>query len=186
MSEADLILWTAPKHSGKTTAALALAEAARARGFAVVGLAAPSVWRDGRLVGFDGVDLRTARRAVLARRDADGPRVGSFAFTAGGLALGAEALAPPAGEADLVIVDEFGPLELSGGGWRGQVEALRASTGAVLLLVVRTEILAPVRNLYPSGEVLGATDGEAVERVLAVLAPRRADRGSGEPPTPVP
>ena len=56
-AEARLVIWTGPKHSGKTTAAALLAGRARGRGLDVAGVLAPSVIRGGELVGFDVVDL---------------------------------------------------------------------------------------------------------------------------------
>ena len=149
-----LLLLTGPKHSGKTTAAAALAERARAGGLRVVGLLAESVRRDGVLAGFDVVDLATGRRAALARRGSPAPpgrqHAGVFAFLDDGLALGAAALSPPAVDgADLVIVDEFGPLELAGRGWREAVdELLAAQVAAAVLLVVRERLVPAVRQLY--------------------------------------
>ena len=65
-ARARLILWTGAKHSGKTTGVLKLAGAARAAGFQVAGVAAPSVYDAGRLVGFDLADLRTGKRESAA------------------------------------------------------------------------------------------------------------------------
>ncbi|MCK4601753.1 MAG: DUF2478 domain-containing protein, partial [Phycisphaerae bacterium] len=62
-----------------------------------------------------------------------------------GLAFGREALGRPA---ELVIVDEFGPLELRGGGWRGAVETLLTASAGVVLLVVRDGLVEEVRRLY--------------------------------------
>ena len=149
-----LLLLTGPKHSGKTTAAAALAERARAAGLCVVGLLAESVRRGGVLAGFDVVDLATGRRAALARRGGPPPpgrqHVGAFAFLDDGLAWGAPARPPPAGGgADLVIVDEFGPLEMAGRGWRAAVDELIASPAPpAVMLVVRQRLAPAVRQLY--------------------------------------
>jgi len=173
-----LVLLVGPKHSGKTTVAAALADRARQAGFAVAGLLAPGVRRSGELIGFDALDLRTGRRTPLARRGVEGSQqVGGFAFTAEGLALGAEAISPAAtGNAELVIVDEFGPLELRGGGWRSAVDGLIFGFPGVLVLVVRAEMVAAVRGAYPAAApaVVAADRAEAVQTILAALAARRS------------
>jgi len=145
-----LILWAGPKHSGKTSAVLELARAARAEGLAVAGLAAPAVREAGRLAGFDAVDLATGRREPLWRRGSGGlQQAGPFALCEPGFALGAAALGgAEARAAGLVIVDEFGPLELWGGGWRSAADRLVAGAAGVVLLVVREELVPAVLALY--------------------------------------
>ncbi len=144
-----LIIWTGNKHSGKTTTTAKLAQTARGQGFDVAGVLAPSVYRDGVLFGFDVCDLRTNARVVLARRrDSDG-QTGPFVFLSEGLELGRAALSlNVAGSADLVIVDEFGPLELNGDGWRKNVDLLIRSSEALILLVVRQQLVQQVQSLY--------------------------------------
>ena len=136
-----LFLWTGPKHCGKTTAAAKLAGTVRQRGFRVAGLLAPSIYRDGRLIGFDALDLRSGVRSPLAvRRDEPG-EVGPFHFLEEGLRLGSQALDVAAADgADLVMVDEFGPLELAGRGWRAAVDALVHAGRTLLVVVVRQEL----------------------------------------------
>ena len=68
MMQNNLVLWTGKKHSGKTTAAAKLAQNARAEGFVVAGLLAPSTHCNGRLIGYDILDLRNKNRASLAQR----------------------------------------------------------------------------------------------------------------------
>ena len=174
-ARAKLIIWTGPKHSGKTTAAEALAENARAGGFSVAGLTAPSVHQAGRLIGFDVVDLRTAARAPLARRGAGGPpRVGDYGFLAEGLAAGERALGAAAHSANLVIVDEFGPLELRGEGWRARADSLVARAEGLIVLVVREELVDAVRRLYEDtpSEVLSAASAGAAGAVVDILRAR--------------
>ncbi len=168
-----LILWAGPKHSGKTTSAARVAQLAGERGFAVAGLLAYSVYRQGQLCGFDACDLRTGARAPLAVRRADGGEIGPFHFIEEGVALGGAALGRPATDgADLVIVDEFGPLELASQGWRAAVDSLVDAGRMPLLLVVREELAGTVRRLYadvPSRQ-LNVIAPESVHEVIRLLA----------------
>jgi len=167
-----LILWAGPKHSGKTTSAARVARAAREHGFTVAGLLAYSVYHQGQLSGFDAFDLRTEIRASLAVRDTHGGQVGKFRFLGEGVTLGAAALSPAATQGvDLVIVDEFGPLELASQGWRGAVDALVDAGRMPILLVVREELAETVQQLYadiPSRQ-LSAAAPESVHEVIRVL-----------------
>ncbi len=171
-----LILWTGPKHSGKTTSATKLAQVARAEGFNVGGLSAPSLYRNSKLLGFDVLNLQNQTRAPLARCKISQSKAGPFTFIADGLKLGKAVLSAEATKsADLVIVDEFGPLELKGQGWRRNVDSLLASSNAVVLLVVRRELADTVRQVYsglPCRE-LAATEGDSIDEVITMLKNRR-------------
>lgn len=174
-----------------------LARLARNRGYKVAGLLAEALYHDGMLVGFDAVDLQTAAREPLARfrfsdritglpcrdpalrepkSDQRKARTGGFTFLEKGLGLGASALDPTATRsADLIVVDEFGPLELNGQGWRKNVDILVESGKALLLLVVRQRLGEQVQRLYaraPSVR-LAASEAESIQRVLSMLSVRR-------------
>jgi molybdopterin-guanine dinucleotide biosynthesis protein A/nucleoside-triphosphatase THEP1 len=170
-----LILWTGPKHCGKTTSATKLAQIARAEGFNVAGLLAPPLYRNNKLLGFDVLDLRNQTRAPLARRKISQSKAGPFTFIADGLKLGNTVLSEETTKsADLIIVDEFGPLELKGRGWRKNVDSLLVSSDAVILLVVRRELADTVRQLYtdvPCRE-LAATKPDSIDDVITVLKNR--------------
>ncbi|MHC4983850.1 MAG: nucleoside-triphosphatase [Planctomycetota bacterium] len=179
-----LALWAAPKHSGKTAAASSLAEKARTEGFSVTGLLAPGVYKGGRLIGYDVVDLRTTARRPLARRGLSSPlRAGSYGFLPEGLVLGREALSGPAARSsDLVIVDEFGPLELSGWGWRPAVDKLIREAKGLIVLVVRDELVAAVLKLYGgSGCQRMQAGSAAVETIIEMLRQRSSRKKTGRP-----
>ena len=167
-NSAKIILWMGPKHSGKSTRLLELSEHLKKKGFKVCGLLAPSVYDGADLIGFDGVDLSDGRREALLKHT----QAGGFAFTEQGLELGRGALNTSAVEgADLVVVDEFGPFELSGGGWRECVDLLVESARSVVLLVVRRELAEDVEQLYRdySSVRICAMAEDAAERVISIL-----------------
>ena len=75
-------------------------------------------------------------------------RAGQWAILQDALDKGREAIREAVRERyDLVVVDEFGTLELQGKGFRPAVDEL-ARGGMAGLLVVRKEILADVQRLY--------------------------------------
>jgi nucleoside-triphosphatase THEP1 len=171
-----LVFWTGEKHCGKTAAAARLAETARAEGFVVVGLLAPSTYHKGRLTGYDVFDLRKKIRASLAHRKTNGNKAERFTFFADGLELGREALSPTATKtADIIIVDEFGPLELRGDGWRREVDSLLALSDALILLVVRCELADRIKELYAGvpSRILSATERESIDKIITDLKNRR-------------
>lgn len=171
----ELILWTGKKHCGKTTSVAKLAQKACDEGFAVAGLLAPCLYRNGKLVGFDVLDLRNKNRAPLARRRANAGKTEPFTFIDEGLKLGRDALSRAATKSDeLIIVDEFGPLELGGDGWRKNVDLLLTSSNALILLVVREELAERVQQLYATvlSRRLFAAEPHSIDKVITALKNR--------------
>ena len=176
LTQKKLILWTGKKHSGKTTGAAKLVRIAHNEGFDVAGLLAEALYLNGRLIGFDAIDLRNETRAPLARLKKNGGKTGRFDFVTEGVKLGSAALSPASTEfTDLIVVDEFGPLEMNFQGWRKNVDLLVRSSKAVILLVVRQELVRQVRRLYaniPSLQ-LSAAESKSINKVISILKNRR-------------
>ena len=141
---------TGPVRSGKTTALLEWAHQRDDCG----GVISPDV---------DGLrmlqDARTGRRISWQKNTSDRQedvRIGRFVFDhqAFAVALGwlDAAVADPA--IRYVILDEVGPLELSGGGWDDWLQkALPLAPGKALFLVVREGLVNEVINRYATGPV---------------------------------
>jgi len=171
VSRKELILWTGLKHSGKTTRAAELVKAARKEGFSVAGLLAFSLYRNRELIGFDAVDLQNNTSSPLARRK-EGLGTRPFNFIENGLKLGKIALSIIATKnADLIVVDEFGPLELEGKLWRKNVDALLAGENNIILLIVRQELVKEVSWLYADTtcKELAASDHTSIDEVINIL-----------------
>lgn len=171
--EKRLVLWVGPKHSGKTTAVAELARKAKSEGFNVAGVLAPSVYADKHLTGFEVVDLSTGGKIPLAVRKTDKNRQGGFHFTRKGLEFGKSVLSAEAVKpAELIIVDEFGPLELQGKGWRKDIDVILANMNALVVLVVRNEIAQKVQSLYKDipAERLDAAQVQSIVKVMEMLA----------------
>lgn len=167
-----LILWTGPKHSGKTTVLTELTNRARQKGITVAGILAPSIYQSNRLVGFDILDLGTNQRCPLARRDIEGPKkIGEFVLTKEGLELGRSALKTTCKPARLIVVDEYGPLELKNGGWRSEVDSLIQRRPGMILLVVRDELANRVAQIYSeeAPRIISCREPGAIDRVIGLL-----------------
>ncbi len=139
-----------PVRSGKTTALLHWSQRRDDCG----GVLSPDV--DGRRVL---QDARTGERIRWQKDTSDSPedvRIGRFVFDqrAFDVAVGwlDAAVADPA--VRYVILDEVGPLELSGGGWDAWLrKALPLVPGKELLLVVREGLVSDVMDRYIPGPV---------------------------------
>ena len=172
-SESRCILWVGDKHCGKTTAAAKLVRRIQEAGYSAGGILAPSVYEDGQLIGFDIIDIRNDCRQRLAVREKHINDISSYRHYQEGLDLGHKALSLAENQAaDLVIVDEYGPLELRGEGWRADVDCLFGEGSRLILLVVRREIADEVRRLYERYVHLSleALDKNSIERVLVLIS----------------
>jgi nucleoside-triphosphatase THEP1 len=135
-----ILLVTGPVGAGKTTALARLVQEWRTSGRDVRGILAHRVMKGGRTVGYDLEVIGEKERSVLARKKGTGvERIGPFVFFDEALALGRQALRNTV-SAEIVVVDEIGPLELRGGGWAREVEELLRESEAVVILVVRKQI----------------------------------------------
>jgi nucleoside-triphosphatase THEP1 len=169
--------------TGKSTLVRGAVDLLRDRGVRVWGILAPGLIEDGRRTGFDIVDLRTGEATPLAREqgEADGlhARWSRFAFRPEGLALGRRALGPGADDADVIIVDEVGPFELSGGGWAPSLDRLAAGYAGTLVLVVRESVVDAVRARWGSPDtVVCEVTGTSAEALAALIL---ADRTASDP-----
>ena len=171
-AEKRCILWVGDKHSGKTTAATKLAETLQQQGCTVGGILAPSIYKDDRLIGFDIFDIQNNLRIPLAVRDEQPHDDLPYRYHQEGLELGHSALSLAENKsANLVIVDEYGPLELNGKGWRCDVDHLLSKSHLPILLVVRRQVVDKVNKLYAEyiSLSLDALDPGSIERVLTLL-----------------
>ncbi len=170
----SLALLIGDRQCGKTSTCRRLVELARGRGHAVAGLIAPAVYQAGNLTGYDVVDLATHDSTRLASTDAIGTEhVGRFRFLDEGLAFGRAALQHATNpDHGIVIVDEVGPLELSGGGWHNYLAPLAKRDGLTLFTVRRslTDKIARFWEVAPDHR-FDLNDGadEIVERLIQLV-----------------
>jgi len=99
---------------GKTTVLLRAVELLKAEGARVGGMVSREVREGGVRVGFELIDLATGRRGWLAHvRQPRGPKLGRYRVNIEDLeGVGVEAILRAVDEADLVVIDEVGPMEL--------------------------------------------------------------------------
>ena len=105
------------------------------------------------ILGYGAVNAATGEeRPFLRKNNEDGGlRVGSFSIDSAGLEFGQKAI-ERALNANLLIIDEIGKLELEGGGWYDELNALPLEK-AVYRVVGTLEFVDDVIhkwNLYPS------------------------------------
>jgi len=167
------MLITGSPGCGKTTFCRKIIDSARLNGARVGGVLAPAVRFDGIRIGADAIDLATARSAPITRLTCnDGERAchGSrWVIMRQGLDLARSALEHAVRQRfDLIVVDEFGPLELAGGGIRQ--EAVDAwNSGRDVLLVAWAAIAdEAIRALGRAPDLRIVPEAPPIEREYAI------------------
>ena len=136
------VILTGAKNAGKTTTLISWIDVWRAQGFALSGVYTKAVFLNGRHAGYDLIELPSEKSHPLIRKIpyAQSWEMGEFFFDADGFeALNASLRRIPA--ADLLILDEIGPLEIKRRS--GLIPALAAflDSRIPLLLVIRETYL---------------------------------------------
>ncbi len=143
------VLICGDKNAGKTAYLKFLAGRLNARGLTVGGILSEGVNENGRKIRYDAVDLRRGARWPLASLTADFPaalRYGPFYFDRQVFRRGNRILRDSLGS-DAIILDEFGPLEKEGRGFREGLDFLLQNYRGFLFIAVRPGLLNYLRNL---------------------------------------
>jgi nucleoside-triphosphatase len=101
-------------NAGKTYALLKVIEMLEAEGKQVGGMVTEPILKDGRRMGFWVTDWATKRRTVLASQEIDSKaRVGKYGVDVEALdAVGVTAIRSATEDADIIVVDEVGKMEM--------------------------------------------------------------------------
>jgi len=164
-----VILLSAPRGAGKTTAVERFVAQGQRMGLRVGGILTPARYdAQGLKVGMDAVDAHGGERRAFAVVEQDPGRVtiGAYRMDEQVMQWALQrilvALQAPI---DAVVIDEIGPLELvkKGGFWPA-LEHLSGAEAAAAILIVRPEFLAPLKELL-----------EPLQPITILLSPSNRD-----------
>lgn len=146
-TDKNTFILTAPKHSGKTTAAKNLIETIRKKGLTPAGIIAPSIYKDNKLIGFNILDIKNGKQTLLLDISDENKR--DLVFTEQGMKVGQNALdIANLKDANIIILDEFGPLEMKHQGWREQFDLIIQKFNRPIVIIVRAELANEVGKIY--------------------------------------
>lgn len=153
-----------------------------AAGVRVAGILSPGDFDHGRRTRFDLLILDTGERLRLAESDGNGPSDSGrgYRFLPETIAAGRAALAKERiNHADVVFIDEVGPLELRGEGWAPALDGVTA-TRKPMVWVVRPGLVEEVRRrwLLQNAIVLevSATAPESLAALVRAYTDQAAER----------
>ena len=133
--------------SGKTRTAEVLVQELQARGVAIGGVLAPRALSAGVTIGYRIRDLGTGEERPFAKDRPPGIQVGRFFVDEQGLRFALAAIERGARDAQVVLVDEVGRWELSGGGLAPVLRGLLRSE-ALPILLARSELASAVVEAF--------------------------------------
>lgn len=137
-----IFILTGSVHSGKTTLLKKVVRDLKEKKYRIDGFLSETVWKKEEIVGYDLFDLKKERSIPLIRRtgEKEWQKIGSYFFIPQSLAE-AEKIILRGKEADILVVDEVGPLELSGRGfWPALMQVVFQPLNSYIL-VIRKNII---------------------------------------------
>jgi nucleoside-triphosphatase THEP1 len=147
---ARIALVVGPRNSGKTGYAQAVVARARAAGLRVAGFFSEAEWEGGVKARFYLQDITDPGRRLLLASVDPGPgldiRTGPYHLSGEAFAAADRSLRHWE-DADVVCIDEVGPLEMRGGGFRPALDHLFAGYRGTLLLTCRPSVAEELSRL---------------------------------------
>jgi nucleoside-triphosphatase THEP1 len=149
-----IFILTGPVHSGKTTLLKKVVWELKKQKYKVDGFLSEAVGEKKQAVGYDLFDLEEETSIPFIRRtgEENWQRIGSYFFIPQSLAQ-AKKIILRRKDADILVVDEVGPLELSGKGFWPALKQVILLESKRYLFVVRTNCLGDFLAMLGKGEV---------------------------------
>lgn len=148
---------TGARGIGKTRFCQNLIRKASQKAMSVEGIICPPGFTGADKTSIQVQSIKTGERFQLARvrnEETDGLITDHWIFDAEVMKWGDQVLAK-AGECDLLIVDELGPLEFERGeGWQSGLLAVDKGQYEIAVVVIRPELLTLACQRWPSAKVI--------------------------------
>lgn len=163
-----LYILTGPVHSGKTTILKRAVQEFKKAKLDIAGFLSEAVYKGPERIGYDLFDLKKEKSIPLIRRtgEADWQRVGSYFFIPSGLEE-AQGIISRSQNSDICVVDEVGPLELSGKGFWPALKPILFPSLMTFLITVRRNILDDFLGILgkPDAVVFDMKDKDVYSRL---------------------
>jgi nucleoside-triphosphatase len=138
------------------------------------GVLAREIRLEGKRVGFEIKDLLTEETGTLASVEGEGPMLGRYRVNLHDLErIGAKAIERAVREADLVVIDEVGPMELFSDDFVEAVEAALGSDKPMLVVVhlkSRHHLAKRIREEFTLFIVTEKNRDDLVEEIASELS----------------
>ena len=152
---------------GKTTLCMRVYESLKDK-MTIAGFVTKELRKDGRRVGFKLIDLSSGREEWLARVGEGRVRVGKYAVNVEGFERFLESVNT---KADLIIIDEVGPMELKSEKFVGFVERLMDKEKLLFTIHLKSKhrLLEGIRKEFRVYVIDEANRDKAAEEIIEIF-----------------
>jgi nucleoside-triphosphatase THEP1 len=174
----NVIIISGERQGGKTTFVKDLLKKLQARRIQCAGFLAIGVHQEGKRIGFDLLDFRESNVFELCRLSQNNALVSfqRFEFNHETMAKGMEILQPEKiGKAEVVVIDEVGPIELKNEGWSESIRLLCEHPEYLQIWIVRQPLVRQVAASWQVGDVyvfdiLKDKDEDVIKKINELLS----------------
>jgi len=171
----NIFLISGDIQGGKTSYLLKLVDVLKMRDLDVGGFLAPGNFESGERSGFKLHNIKSEVEISMASTEetAAWKKYRRFWFNPEAFIQGREWIQTCLEqEADIVVIDEVGPMELEGSGWFDTLESLISQSGAIQLWSVRENLVSEVMQRWniPDSQIVHINDvviNQAAELISA-------------------
>jgi nucleoside-triphosphatase THEP1 len=184
----QILLVTGARDSGKTTLCRRMVDIARKANWQVKGLVSPAIIKGDVKVGIGVEDLGSGKRFMLARLAEEGDsdallRTPKWIFDERCITW-CNSVLEQAAPADLLVVDELGPLELEkNSGWTAALPLIDGKKYHLAIVVVCDEFLTTLQERWPAANTVTMTGANQIERIMEnvidLMMPKQKISGEG-------
>ncbi len=142
--------------AGKTTYVESLLENLKEKGFRPAGFTAPGIFSEGKKTGFKIRNISNGDEYTLAGKQPETgwKRHGHYYFNPETIRAGQEVLLKiKEADADILVVDEVGPMEMRNEGWAQAIEELSKTSALPQIWVVRKSLAKKAARKWNTGDV---------------------------------
>lgn len=174
----EVVIITGEVHQGKTTFAKKVVDRLLEQNVKIGGFLAPAINKEGKRVGFDLLDIETSEKYELCsdKNGADRYKFGHYYFDNETILKGIDILSTEnTADKQIIVIDEVGPVELSGKGWNGAIENICRNNTVLMIWIVRKNILRKVVRKWNIGnayifDINEDTEAEVEARIKDLIS----------------
>lgn len=164
---------TGSQGSGKTEFLLKVIEKLKEKDINTGGIIARGFWENNVRSGFELIDIQSGEKMMLCQtKPVNGwEKFRRFYFNPKGFDFGNKALAPEnLKNADVIVIDEAGPVELEGKGWSDAINRLTKTTEKPMIWVVRKSLTEDIIAHFKINDFTIFEISSSVNKVADIIA----------------
>ena len=173
----EVFILTGDRKQGKTSLLKEIVSILRAKGVSISGFLSEGIHDRGKRTGFILKDIRTSETIELCSTENKfgGPSQGRYFFNPAAISKGIEILGSSnSGGTGVIVIDEVGPMEISGRGWYTAMEKLCSTSGGVHIWTVRRSLAEKAARRWNTGDVhiidiASANSDESAQLILTAI-----------------